>query len=397
MERAASRRKTRLVASFALLAYAFFGARYDRVTDAAYIAFRYARHLARGFGLTFNPGVDPPVEGFSSPMWVFAIAPFEALDLDPTLAARAISFACGAWLLWRLARLFVEELELDVRAASAAVLWTAVMPAFPAWASGGQETMTFALLAFLGYQALIAGRRASGLRGGLCGVAPFLCRFDGLGWALATCAFAWAIGRRRRDAGRERTAVIALAVIAVGCAAIELARVLYCGDPLPNTARAKAGASLAQLDRGLDFVARFFAISPTSAAVAGAVLVRARPLRTPARLRSPRRRSHSRSPSAATSWRTSVFSWPPCRCSRCCSREPSIAGSPPRHRGARSLRPSSRCSPPTLCSRTSASSPCGASRATCSPPESRGSSRFPSTTTRARRAKASAGGSSSAG
>ena len=58
--------------SFALVA-AVVGATYlalllwfDWLCDDAYISFRYARHLGEGAGLRFNPGSEPPVEGFSN-------------------------------------------------------------------------------------------------------------------------------------------------------------------------------------------------------------------------------------------------------------------------------------------------------------------------------------------
>src|SRR5262249_6892870 len=42
-------------------------ARIAWVTDDAYISFRYADHLVRGFGLVFNPGER--VEGYSNFLW----------------------------------------------------------------------------------------------------------------------------------------------------------------------------------------------------------------------------------------------------------------------------------------------------------------------------------------
>ena len=38
-------------------------------SEDAYITFRFARSLAGGYGLVYNPGV--PVFGFSSPLWTF--------------------------------------------------------------------------------------------------------------------------------------------------------------------------------------------------------------------------------------------------------------------------------------------------------------------------------------
>src|SRR5262249_4200475 len=49
---------------------------YRFLTDDAFIAFRYAHHLATGRGLTFNPG-SAPVEGFTSLSWVLILALLE--------------------------------------------------------------------------------------------------------------------------------------------------------------------------------------------------------------------------------------------------------------------------------------------------------------------------------
>ena len=50
----------------ALLALAALAAHLDLLCDDAFISFRYARNLARGDGLVFNPGESPPVEGYSN-------------------------------------------------------------------------------------------------------------------------------------------------------------------------------------------------------------------------------------------------------------------------------------------------------------------------------------------
>lgn len=49
------------------------------VPDDSYISFRYAENLARGFGLTFNPG-EQPVEGYSNFLWILVCAFFSRFD-----------------------------------------------------------------------------------------------------------------------------------------------------------------------------------------------------------------------------------------------------------------------------------------------------------------------------
>ena len=59
---------TATVAVLLLLAWA-----HRFVQDDAFISFRYAQHLARGQGLTWNVG-EPPLEGFTNLLWTLALA-----------------------------------------------------------------------------------------------------------------------------------------------------------------------------------------------------------------------------------------------------------------------------------------------------------------------------------
>jgi hypothetical protein len=95
----AQRRIAIAAALLALVPYLALVARFDFVCDDAYISFRYARNLTRGEGLVFNPGVEPPVEGYSELLWVLAMAGWEALGVAPDLGARILSVAAGALLV----------------------------------------------------------------------------------------------------------------------------------------------------------------------------------------------------------------------------------------------------------------------------------------------------------
>lgn len=57
--------------------------------DDAYISFRYAKNLANGFGLVFNPSEH--VDGFSNFFFVVLIALFYKIGITPPLAAQIIS------------------------------------------------------------------------------------------------------------------------------------------------------------------------------------------------------------------------------------------------------------------------------------------------------------------
>jgi len=70
---------------------------YDFPFEDSYITFRYARNLAEGNGLVFNPG--EVVEGFTSFGWTVLLSGVHALGLDMPAAARVLSAFFGLLLV----------------------------------------------------------------------------------------------------------------------------------------------------------------------------------------------------------------------------------------------------------------------------------------------------------
>src|ERR1700752_2814691 len=56
------------------------GTRYFSLFDDAMIGMVYAKNFVEGFGLNWAR-FGPPVEGFTCPLWVFAMIPVNALPL----------------------------------------------------------------------------------------------------------------------------------------------------------------------------------------------------------------------------------------------------------------------------------------------------------------------------
>ena len=72
--------------------------------DDAYISFRYAKHLAEGYGLVWNIG-EYPLEGYTNFFWVVIIAFIHLLKFDPALPAKIIGiFALIGivYLYWKI-------------------------------------------------------------------------------------------------------------------------------------------------------------------------------------------------------------------------------------------------------------------------------------------------------
>ncbi|MEQ1893301.1 MAG: hypothetical protein ABL998_12205 [Planctomycetota bacterium] len=223
-------------------------------SDDAFISFRYARHLADGLGLVWNP--LERVEGYTNFSWVVLMAGGMKLGLAPEVFSNVLGAACGAGLIGTL-------LCFGARGRGFASPWPwlaafalAAHPSFVAWCTGGLETMLFALCVFAGFAALLSPPQAAKA-------------------ALPVSAAAFALGALTRPAGlmfgalaglvlaldvvlRRRTwrAAAAWGVLAgVPVAAHLLWRHAYYGEWVPNTFHAKVGGLW--LEQGWRYLAYF--------------------------------------------------------------------------------------------------------------------------------------------
>src|SRR5512132_928821 len=62
--------------------------------DDPYIHFQFARNLAHGAGLSFNPG--EPVPGATSPLWAVLLAPATWLGVPVETWAAVLGVACAS-------------------------------------------------------------------------------------------------------------------------------------------------------------------------------------------------------------------------------------------------------------------------------------------------------------
>jgi hypothetical protein len=153
------------------------------------------------------------------------------------------------------------------------LLWVASMPPLTAWSTGGLSTMPFALVLFVLYERLCGPRApVNGWATGLLAFAMVLLRAESLPWALTLVGIALWFARRDRQPERAAAAWRALGVVLAGVALFVAWRVWYFGYPLPNTAYAKVGGTLEQLQRGAYYLARFVTILPAIVLLAAAAL-----------------------------------------------------------------------------------------------------------------------------
>lgn len=196
--------------------------------DDAFITFRSVHNLVAGRGLTFNPARSP-IESFSNPLLALVLVPFAALGAPLPWVARMLGLmgvAAAAWSADRMAqRSGVSELGRAVTLAtivgSSALVY---------YAATGLET---ALLSGLLLMALERTTRDGMLDAAstVLWIAVAISRPEAplvVLLALASVLRPW----RRSWRG--------IAAIAISLALLEVGRIAYFGDVVPNTFHAKA-------------------------------------------------------------------------------------------------------------------------------------------------------------
>jgi len=227
----------------------------------------YARNLAEGNGLVFNPG--EMVEGYTNFLWVLIHAVPHLLGVDAVATSQALGWVCGLGLLvatWLLGRQLGPRRPALAHAPAPVLL--AANGALAFWAVSGMETLLFALLVTLGtraYLAELSGRGAPRVTGLVFGLAA-LTRPEGLLFFGLTCLHRLArdLSRRpslaarplwrRLDLGAHLAAAIPFLVLVGPHLAF---RLVYYGHPLPNTFYTKTGTSPAYLADGLRYAWKF--------------------------------------------------------------------------------------------------------------------------------------------
>ncbi|MBW2731842.1 MAG: hypothetical protein JRH20_05570 [Deltaproteobacteria bacterium] len=236
------------------------------LVDDSFISFRYATNLAKGAGLTWNPGT--PVEGYTNLLWVLLLTPFAYFDIDLILPAAALGLLFQLLtlvLMGHITRRCFPHATPWLRVVAPLLLATNLHWAF--WTVSGMESASFAFWVLLSVHLALRGRetktRSWALSISL--VAAYLTRPEGamvaalvMGWEFAS---AWWVGGKgaRLAFMRQRfrqlwLPVTLLALVVAGHIAL---RLWYYGFLLPNTFYAKVIPGGAAFWRGLSHV-QFF-------------------------------------------------------------------------------------------------------------------------------------------
>jgi hypothetical protein len=218
------------------------GVRTFSLFDDAMISMTYARNLVEGHGLNWAP-TGAPVEGFSNPLWTFAMVPVNALPVareHRALLVQALAFLLLVANVVLVRRLVARHFSCG-RGSTAptaglpAALLTAFYYPLDYWGLMGMETALQALLAtaavLLALDLACDGRPRHGLLFAVL-AAAYLTRMDMTLLIVAVLAFVGLHGGFR--AAERRSWLLGAAGLVLTVAGYQLFRWLYFHDALPN-------------------------------------------------------------------------------------------------------------------------------------------------------------------
>lgn len=223
------------------------------IVDDAAISFAFARTFSLGQGLAPQVGAIP-VEGYSNPLWVFAMSPFFLLGVfDPYITPKLISTILVGITFWQIHRCFC--ITGSSSAVSVVVITLlALNTSLVVWTSSGLEN---ALLAALVASLLQVSLReivsettssARAILAGLLSAAIALTRPEGIvlsaGYPIAV---ALGIGKLKLKPGVLNRVLSYLGALGLLWGGYLLFRRFYFGDWVPNTYYVKGGPTLADL------------------------------------------------------------------------------------------------------------------------------------------------------
>ena len=235
------------------------GERFFTLFDDAMIAMRYARNLADGFGLVWNPGGER-VEGFTNPLWTLYMAFFHLLGISQSKMGLPLQVSGALCLLINI--YFVGKLchglsHGAVFASVFAMIFTAFYYPLSNWALLGMEVGALTLLT-----TVCAGIAVGYIRAKRCSPGLYLLlglgilvRLDMVVVFLTIWGFLVFVDKDNRKA-HLMWGILTLALVIGGQT---LLRWLYFGEVLPNTYFLKmTGIPLwLRITRGLYVFAQF--------------------------------------------------------------------------------------------------------------------------------------------
>lgn len=225
------------------------------IADDAYISLRYAQRLVEGHGLTWTDG--QPVEGYSNFLWVLICSALGWLGMDWEKTTYVAGLAGSFLAIWGISRTWVRAEGHSYITLYAGMLILALSAPMAVWTHGGLEQTLFAAMLALGIGTSIpliqpgAPRHFAHLAGTGLGLAC-LTRPDGILIAGSVGLALLLSGNLNRRKWQHIFIVTAWVVLLFGAQMVF--RILYYGDWLPNTARAKVSISTVHINGGIEYL-----------------------------------------------------------------------------------------------------------------------------------------------
>lgn len=229
------------------------GERYFFLQDDMMISMRYARDLADGLGLVWNPGER--LEGFTNPLWTLVMAAIHLLPLPDRLTSLPVMVLSAAAVVVCMPLSQRWARELGANAATQRLVLLAMIVNAGVIASGvlAFEQGIIATVLMFAVLSLLDDIKTGALRpwGYLClGIIPLI-RMDAA--ILSVAAGLWAIYEHPRRSG----VIACLALAMLPSVAAMLARHSYYGEWLPNTYYLKATGWSGRWKTGVHYAVDF--------------------------------------------------------------------------------------------------------------------------------------------
>ncbi len=209
--------------------------RYFTLFEDAMISMRYAKNLASGNGLVWNPGGEH-VEGFTNLLWTFLMSLFHFLPVPESKMSLLIQIAGALLLLWNL--FYIRRIAFLISngswiITSCSVFLTAFYFPLNYWGLLGMEVSALLLITSICVWKSLQIEKKDQLESYLLLSISVLIRLDMVLVFLCFLIFHFFNTSDRNE--RKRGLLIGFGLLAISIGSQTVFRILYFGDPLPNT------------------------------------------------------------------------------------------------------------------------------------------------------------------
>ncbi|MFC2025989.1 hypothetical protein ACFLUC_02215 [Chloroflexota bacterium] len=210
------------------------GERFFVLFDDAMVSMRYAKNLAEGYGLVWNPGGEL-VEGYTNPLWVLMMAGFHLLPIPASKMSLVVQLSGAGFLIASLffIRKIANFLSRDWIVPIFAVLLTAFYSPLNSWGLLGMEVSVLTLIicvsVWIGLKSMQVGQFSVWIYI-LLGISTLI-RVDMVVPYVVILTFLVVVDTENR----RQNLVWGISLLAVFLVSQTLFRLWYYGNPLPNT------------------------------------------------------------------------------------------------------------------------------------------------------------------